>query len=759
MANLVLDALMSGYSSTDTLNSNFEEIEYFADGVLARDGSDSMQGDLDMDSNRILNLPDALSPSEPLTLRQAADITAIPGFVTNAGVVTYTDYQSNNTTVKDHLDRGAEGISYTPAGAEPVTDVQTRLRALDSQVGVADSIDVTYTPAGTGAVATNVQDKLRETISVKDFGAVGDGVADDYAAFKAAVDSGITRLYVPQGVYALSQTVEVPVGVYLDCAGAAYDEAPSQGTLFVPVAASTSYREASGSLTANGYLFFMNVAESDPTTWIDQFPNIGSGGINNCNVDGTATGGIKFAYFAGGYEFENIYTTKVYTAVRAVDSLYQDHIKVKRVFGRQRPDQTTYFVILDCLGDALEVDDVAAGYTGNESGTTKGVHIGLCRGGRVTNLINGSHKVVGAKALVLSGLHQEGGNLTIDSANVHITDSIFFNAEDDAIPIRLENSLAGSNQRYSVSVDNVTFSKTITKGGWSATEIPDIALINTGISLQLGRGCRRTISESGAIANSQVMGIIVREADSSITTWRNYSHFLTAQGSVVEAGETDITGHTTGFENNFGGFASISLATYGSGASAATFKAATDTYFYGLQLIIDPVRLLGRSADITAEVSASPTLSGTGLPTMIINLNAITSHGGYMLRLYRGTSTGSYDNYIDIPAISVKRLIDDGNAVNGFVWRSRTAGAMDTLNAKAWSGSCQWVDDRVVIHGKSSTPTAGTWKIGDQCIRTDTTVDGNNMHLRGYFRLTDGSGHVPGTDWAPEQISTVSPAT
>lgn len=75
---------------------------------------------------------------------------------------------------------------------------------------------VGYMPAGTGADATSVQAKLRETVSVKDFGAVGDGATDDTAAIQDAIDYAALvygEVLLPRGAYKISTGLQLKTTV------------------------------------------------------------------------------------------------------------------------------------------------------------------------------------------------------------------------------------------------------------------------------------------------------------------------------------------------------------------------------------------------------------------------------------------------------------------------------------------------------------------------------------------------------------------
>lgn len=105
------------------------------------------------------------------------------------------------------------------ATADAVSDV-----ALAKTAAPTGSNLVGFVQSGTGATTRTVQSKLRDVVSVKDFGAVGDSNGttgngtDDTAAFQAAIDyikasGGGYALYVPEGTYRLTSRLLIDAAI------------------------------------------------------------------------------------------------------------------------------------------------------------------------------------------------------------------------------------------------------------------------------------------------------------------------------------------------------------------------------------------------------------------------------------------------------------------------------------------------------------------------------------------------------------------
>lgn len=95
-----------------------------------------------------------------------------------------------------------------------------------------DAPNVTFLQLGAGAVQRTVRDRLRETVSVKDFGAVGDGAADDTVALNTAFALVNTLVNVPPGTYKVTSNLVSPV-----CGGII--GAPGDRSILKPFAAVT----------------------------------------------------------------------------------------------------------------------------------------------------------------------------------------------------------------------------------------------------------------------------------------------------------------------------------------------------------------------------------------------------------------------------------------------------------------------------------------------------------------------------------------
>jgi hypothetical protein len=129
------------------------------------------------------------------------------GFTLSSGAVTGTTldvYVSGLRQFAGTWSVSGTALTFTSAPPPPPSGVTNNIEVLISEtvpIGETSAGLVAYTPAPTGAVTSTAQAKLREFISVKDFGAVGDGVANDTTKFQAAIDSGATPVFVPAGNY------------------------------------------------------------------------------------------------------------------------------------------------------------------------------------------------------------------------------------------------------------------------------------------------------------------------------------------------------------------------------------------------------------------------------------------------------------------------------------------------------------------------------------------------------------------------------
>lgn len=135
---------------------------------------------------------------------------------TTTPLVTYTDESgttpNTNPVILDSRGEAAIWLGVTSYKFKLTTSTDVEIWTVDNIVSASSqvltnlsqpngSVLVGYLSAWAGAVATTVQAKLRETISVKDFGAVGDGITDDTAAIQTAINSGAKQINFPSGTY------------------------------------------------------------------------------------------------------------------------------------------------------------------------------------------------------------------------------------------------------------------------------------------------------------------------------------------------------------------------------------------------------------------------------------------------------------------------------------------------------------------------------------------------------------------------------
>jgi hypothetical protein len=157
---------------------------------------------------------------------QIAEFTATQGQTVFSLPFTYVPNQYNLAVFVNGSKQIAD-VNYSEASATTIAfftglnagDLVEVIYNLPIAAGQVDATNIRYNEGGIGAVNSTVQKKLQQSVSVLDFGAIGNGITDDSVAFQNAINSLGTAggtVLIPEGYfYLLSNSILVNSNITL----------------------------------------------------------------------------------------------------------------------------------------------------------------------------------------------------------------------------------------------------------------------------------------------------------------------------------------------------------------------------------------------------------------------------------------------------------------------------------------------------------------------------------------------------------------
>lgn len=636
---------------------------------------------------------------------------------------------------------------------EPVTDfkfaLEGTLTSSREDTGLGNSITgVSYNPNILGAEATNLETVTSKTINYPEgFGPPAGQLANDSPTIQALLNSGIAKtqlgISTPAGSsspnYVIGSSVSVPVTRDLTGQGIMSRAAPTD----------------TGSGLTNSTMFLVNVDASH--NWIQSFPSVLATTIskmlvraNSARDNGVPVLGFEFG---GACKFSDIWFLGMSGAIKQIPQ-YSDLVTIERIQAGQSFEGNAYVVDLPFTGDGVRVSQLMGGEQYNAADPTRSIrgktlHFKYKGGATVDNIINGDVDIESSRAVFMTAFHEETGVVKFTNSSGEFSNSLLYMRNKTglkATPLVFEMPMNEGSVRSSViSAHDLGFVYMNALPGGYATDIPNFTVTGNGsaarILLQVENLYRWDQGDDN-FEHTQSYGVTCGDSD-----FDNYSH-IASQRSTFRNGQWSISGDIGAIDS------SVGIDTGSSALSGhRTWGAASGTYYYRAVALLDKKRMIGR---IGSNEKSFVVTNGGQAPSVVL---VPEFRKPCFIRLYRGTATNTYSEYVDVPILSASRLNDSGLDVGGYQWISRAPGAVDAVNnfgggISITPGSFATASDaygRARVNGDTvALPTTGGWRSGDEIV-FDTPTSEASSWLYGYRRITNclssASANVLNTDW------------
>ena len=219
----------------------------------------------------------------------------------------------NNNTIANIQDGGTGTNKFVQGASSPLPTGPSGYAYIGN--GGSAATFQGFLQTGSGATTRTWQAKAADNFSVKDFGAVGDGVTNDTAAIQSAINAASGVLYFPAGSY-LVNSLTLKEGLILYGAG-------PQATLLLCAANNTSifYYAAASSIKTGfgvaGMRLLVNAKTNCNAIVIDGTSSAircSQIRINDLNIEGAFNNGVYLRYCANTY-VSNMFISSVVNGI------------------------------------------------------------------------------------------------------------------------------------------------------------------------------------------------------------------------------------------------------------------------------------------------------------------------------------------------------------------------------------------------------------------------------------------------------------
>ena len=732
------------------------------------------------------NLPPQTNPvnvyfDEALTILAPQPLRTINGYISRAGSPAQVYIDGVNFSILVQDSKGSMVYNF-PEGT-----------------GISpDACGVTYNPPFIGAIAYPVCEKLDQTVSVKDFGAVGDGVTDDTNSFQLAINAvlavGGGRIYIPTGIYYFdgpSPSLDPGAGgivfygdgrdaTTLKWAGSTTGvyinnvNDPSSKALFKNIINTPKNSLLFEKLKFQG-LWVNGRNGGGSSMWLDYYDDVT---IRDCSFIDCANICIDLHFLQSFYCEDNIWIDNARDCIRARDT--PNCVVTGNYILRNGDDAIALHMSDSSIGTwPIRSQMVVTGNNIINAGTIK------CLGGRRVVIANNTLRfpnLVGIQVTTSAAFPEGNTNIfDVTVCNNIISDLLSVStptpattATAIAVHSRAPRGSASTNNtipgQYNTATSKFVFP-------WDVADVDTANLANPAT----------------ATTGVNITGNTIRRTAKAVSAFSDYG-FGTRLFSGVEYNPaiTDASlRQNNGVAITFPGLKSaiISNNIIENFLNGISFASATSNSDY-IGVLVES-NVISNCINRGVLVAASNFSIGITVRNNLFNLDPYRQSsnskvdGSYVAQgLPRGIDLGSnkglivtgnnfYNTCEAIQSNALTSLIISENYLNcgaitavGFNAAHKGIGVIQPPSLgyrineiDADPTSATYLN---VVHtqydGAGAQPSTGSWVRSAFVKNTAPTIDGNSMSLGGWLRISTGSGNVAGTDWVAVRTSNVSPA-